>query len=243
MTLVRIAPLLLSVYLGGVCLLPSCETDHDTLTGVEVTMRTAHHVDGTPLEFDTMTYVNAQGNHYSVTRLQYYLHGLRLIGTADHTVADAFLVNGRENLPIRLSNVPVGHYSGISLVMGLVPEANVSGGLPGTVANMQMVWPDQMGGGYHFLKLEGRYSPSFTANTHGYAIHLGNNGCQVYATVNQAFDVQEGTEFTLHLNLNETFHGPNPYDLDSANYTMGDMHYMQLVAANLSDAFTLTVAP
>ena len=37
-----------------------------------------------------------------------------------------------------------------------------------------MAWPDVMGGGYHFLKLEGHYKKDSLLA--GYAMHIGQNG-------------------------------------------------------------------
>jgi hypothetical protein len=43
-----------------------------------------------------------------------------------------------------------------------------------TLDNLNMAWPTAMGGGYHFLKMEGHYLDSLNTNQ-GYAIHIGKN--------------------------------------------------------------------
>ena len=49
-----------------------------------------------------------------------------------------------------------------------------------------MAWPTAMGGGYHFMKVEGHYLD--TSNTiQGFAIHLGKNNNLVNVLINQYF--------------------------------------------------------
>ncbi|MCF8258354.1 MAG: hypothetical protein K9J06_12435 [Flavobacteriales bacterium] len=215
---------------------------------VALSLHVRHHVDGTALSFDTLVYVNASNNLYSVTRLQYYLHGIRFIGSPgqdDYEVTDAFLVDGRELLEFDLGKVPVGEYLGISLIIGLHPDLNCTGCLPPTTPNVEMAWPDLMGGGYHFMKFEGHFKADGGAgNQHGFAIHLGNNGTQGQCSMDGPFTVtEEGGTVELSYNLNEVFHDPNTYDMDTLTYTMGNMPAMVRVAANLSNAFSFTFAP
>lgn len=221
-----------------------CNTDSETENGI-LSISVSHHVDGNAMAFDTLQYLNASDNLYSVTRLQYYLDGITFIGTSgndDHLLTDAILVDGRLPLDFNVGGVPVGEYSGIVLTIGIVPDRNCTGCLPPTVPNVLMAWPDPMGGGYHFMKFEGHFRANGgTGAQHGFAIHLGDNGAQGQCTLMQPFIVTEvGGTVHLSFNLNEVFHGPNLYDMDTLTYTMGNMPAMQLVAANLANAFTFS---
>lgn len=236
--LITVLPM--AVMLGG------CDTDDGQ--GASVTLTVQHQVDGTELTFDTLSYLNAADNLYSVTRLQYYLHGIRLIGAsgqADHDVAAPILVDGRLPLDFTLDDVPLGSYSGIAMTIGILPEQNCTGCLPATTPNMQMAWPDPMGGGYHFMKFEGYFRANGgTGAQHGFAIHLGDNGAQGLCDMEGAFTVGEtGGTLQLSFNLNEVFRSPNGYDMDTLTYTMGNMPVMMLVAENLSNAFTFNYVP
>jgi len=221
-----------------------CDTESETESG-NLSISVSHHVDGSAMAFDTLQYLNASDNLYSVTRLQYYLDGITFIGASgndDHVLSDAILVDGRIPLDFNIGGVPVGDYDGIVLTIGIVPARNCTGCLPPTVPNVQMAWPDPMGGGYHFMKFEGHFRANGgTGTQHGFAIHLGNNGAQGHCTMMQPFTVTEaGGTVHLSFNLNAVFHGPNTYDMDTLTYTMGNMPAMQLVAANLANAFTFS---
>ncbi len=202
-----------------------------------------HHVDGAPLEWDAITFTNEAGHAYSVTRLEYYISQVTLLGatccgTPDHVIPGPFLINAATPATIDLGLLPAGEYRGATVLLGLPPDLNQTGALPNTAENVAMAWPDQMGGGYHFMKLEGHFLNGATPT--GYAMHLGRNENLVVCDLPQSFalDGQGGT-FTLRFNINEVFRTPNTYDLPSGNYSMGSMALMALLRDNCIDAFTI----
>lgn len=202
-----------------------------------------HTVEGRPLEMDTITYENAAGNRFSVTRMLYYLSGITFIDEDGnrHTMAGAHLVDARDEGTWMwcAGNVPAGKYLGMELSIGLVPDLNTFGALPNTVENNAMFWPEQMGGGYHFLKLEGHFIDNKSQNT-GYALHLGTNETLTQITLDRGFSVGlDKTGLTLRLDIMEWFRSPHNYDLNEGYYSMGDSALMALVCKNGKDVFTL----
>lgn len=132
----------------------------------------AHHIDGDPLVRDTIRYMNEAGHAYSITRLEYYISQITLLGatccgTPDHIIPGPFYINAAAHSPIDLGQLPAGEYRGATLLLGLPPVMNQTGALPNTPENSGMAWPDQMGGGYHFLKFEGHFLNGITPT--GYA--------------------------------------------------------------------------
>lgn len=209
------------------------------------TLSVAHHVDGAPLGFDTMVYDNEAGYAYSISRVQYYLSRIVLLGTsatANDTLPGPFYIDVAGTNEFDLGALPVGTYSGALLLVGLPPEWNMTGGLPNTLQNLNMAWPDPMGGGYHFLKVEGHFMDGSAVT--GFALHLGTNACLPVAVVDQPFTIgaAPGT-LTLRFNVNELFRTPHTYDLSDGNYIMGDTVLMTRVAENAADAFTLDLLP
>ncbi len=203
-----------------------------------------YHVDGLKLIPDSLMYINLAGNRYSVTRLQYYLSGFRFYNpVADETLAvdtfffiDAFS-NSYNSINISL---PEGYYDLLCLYVGLPPKLNRTGALPPTFENLSMQWPDIMGGGYHFLKLEGYFKSSDTAPPQGYALHLGTNIALVNACipVSVVIEPDKRTSLMLTMNINEWFRNPNMYDLSQKSYIMGDTIRMKMIAQNGWNVFS-----
>jgi len=123
----------------------------------------SHVVDGLPLTYDTLLYTNEAGALYSVTKVEYYLSELVLMGTgstANDTLHGPWYVNAAGVTDFDLSSLRAGTYSGATMLLGLPPALNITGALPNTIENINMAWPEPMGGGYHFIKFEGRFVPT-----------------------------------------------------------------------------------
>jgi len=202
-----------------------------------------YEVDGEELEFDTARYFNAANNRFSVSKLEYYISNLTLIGDDGELFAsnDIHLINARNESAIAFSvlNIPVKNYSGISFNIGLIPKQNKSGSLPPTLENRNMAWPEPMGGGYHFLKLEGHVIDSIGTRS-GYAMHLGTDTCLIHLTLKRLMVVQyQNQRMNLTMNVNEWFSNPNVYDLSVNNYNMGNQGRMLEIAQNGASTLTL----
>ena len=203
------------------------------------------HVDGSPLRPDTVIYTNEMGHAYSITRVEQYFSGLTLlgaVGTADHVIEGPWYINAEEVDHFDLGELPVGDYTGATVQLGLPPALNVTGVLPATLANVNMAWPEPMGGGYHFMKFEGHFIHNGTPD--GFAMHMGLNDNLVHCAMPGPFSLG-GTADTLVLrfNLNEVFRTPHTYDLATGNQSMGSMMLMGLLRDNSADAFTLEHRP
>lgn len=220
-----------------------CKKESIETLPIPVEIAINHNVGELPLEMDTIKYVNAAGNSFSVNRMLYYVSGFVLteINDTKHRMDTAFLINAEDHstMSFVLGTLPQGEYSTISFCIGLIPELNEFGSLANTLENNAMFWPEQMGGGYHFMKLEGHYlnhDQSFS----GYAMHLGTNSAQVDITLNSNF-IHDSERHTLHLEMNllEWFQTPTTYDLNDGNYSMGNEGLMTILSKNGSDVFTL----
>jgi hypothetical protein len=200
------------------------------------------HVAGsTPLIFDSMLYQNKAGNKFSVTRLQYYLSSIqlyymnRLVAKTD-SIYYIDASSGPSNITIPVLNTLA--FDSIAFTVGIDAPLNISNSLPPTYANTEMIWPDAMGGGYHFLKLEGHWKSSLGIS--GYAVHLGRNTFQIQAGDNCYMEVQQGktSAMALVMNVYEWFESPHVYDIEKdGNYTMGSATLMRKVSDNGQNAF------
>ncbi len=210
-------------------------------------LKVSYEVDGQPLEFGKLKYRNDAGNVYSVTRLQYYISRVSLWNAEKGwVVVDTPFYLDAKRWPIQefvVGQFPTGTYDSIRFHVGLQPEWNQHGKLPSTIENEEMKWPTMMGGGYHFLKLEGNFKKSDTSSTvDGYALHLGTNVALVTIRLPASITIPENgqpVEVHLRMNVNEWFNNPYDYDLSEKGYIMGDTLRMQKIAENGSDVFRL----
>lgn len=225
-------------------LIYSCKPDEKPIkTGKEVQIAIEHVVDGIPIEKGKVNYTNASGNEYSITRLEYYLSNFRFITENGEIIVhdqvyyiSAFDTNTHTLI---INDLPPTDYTKIIYNFGLTPGRNLSNSLPNTNENANMFWPEMMGGGYHFMKLEGRYRD--TTALSGYAIHLGTNVCTM--EVSKDVSISNKTDvgrLTLTKNINEWYTNPKDYDfINHGRYTMGDTVLMEHIIENGQTVFTL----
>jgi hypothetical protein len=204
-----------------------------------VNIHISHSVGAQELYYDSVCYTNAKKENYSISRLQYYLSDIHFYKDGklqyfwNHTLyIDAF----KEQPNIFLGNISPFTYDSISYLIGVPAVRNQHGMLPSTYENLAMEWPDIMGGGYHFIKLEGHWRAANDIS--GYAIHLGTLPCIVQGSISVkgTFTAGENHVLTLHMDINEWFQHPYAYSFEHDGvYTMGDSLLMNLIAINGKD--------
>lgn len=201
-----------------------------------------YHVDGEALVQDEMNYTNQAGNDFSVNTIHYYLSSFSLQKSNnewvdfDNIAYFSAFESGKNQLVLK--NVPVGDYQQMKMVIGLLPENNASGGLPAETDHINMAWPDMMGGGYHFLKLEG-YFMDDSSKTKGYAMHIGKSSFHSNVALVNDFKVESADTLKLTMNVAEWFKNPNTYDFNiNGNYSMGKDSSMRKLSENGVDVIS-----
>jgi hypothetical protein len=123
----------------------------------------------------------------------------------------------------------------------MAPAQNISNSLDNTPENINMQWPEVIGGGYHFLKFEGRYLDSANINQ-GFTMHIGTNDMPIQhqkIAINVEVVESVSAELELKMNINEWFKNPYTYDFNKdGNYTMAIPELMVLLKNNGYDTFT-----
>lgn len=203
-----------------------------------LSLEASHHFDQQSILPDSVHLVNEAGYDLSISRLQYFLSGIRL-HKADGTTAllkDILYVDMEAANKWRLYDIPAGTYTGISFLIGLDSANNFHERLPATPEHLNMEWPEPMGGGYHFLKMEGHYRDQ--DRLQGYAMHVGGNGFTI-ETERIPVSLTIGADaaaLSLQMNVAEWFRNPHTYDFNlHGNYTMGDAPAMQMLTENGRD--------
>ena len=204
----------------------------------EISLNLGYEINGKPLVTDTLYYENEAGNQFLITEIQWFLSNIELKNVAGDWImlhqpglADTLDISRvyyidtdiPESQTLHSSSVKVGHYTAIRFTFGL-DETDNQTGLFTDPPESEMFWPDMLGGGYHYMKLNGKY-----LNTESHlaplAIHLGigqNEDCtefyQNYFIVELPIDftVKANTENQLDLTMviDNWFRNPHTIDFD-----------------------------
>jgi hypothetical protein len=243
---VKIAPLtLLSV------VLISCHKN-DTCEGTlikngNILIRFAHLNNGNELLFDTMIYKTSVGNQYLIDDLQYFISGFQL-----HKAKDKWLQIGSDKgihyidaqdkstfLWKVTDGIPPGIYDSVSLIFGLDAADNISFRFPDP-PERDMFWPEILGGGYHYMKMDLKWKNNSMTNPMPFMFHLGIGQMyqgdstntdsiigyiQNYFTVKSAspfvIDENKITQISFIMNIEKWFDSQNAFDF--SDYPMGIM--------------------
>lgn len=209
-----------------------------------------HNVDGAPLVTDTMIYLNAAGNDYLVNEVQYfisdvYLHksnGSKIMinkWTDIHYIDNDIPSTQKWNV---YDEIPVGDYDSITFTFGISEEKNYSLRFVNPPESF-MTWPEYLGGGYHYLKLNGKWDNDTITQNRPFEFHLGIG--QIYDTNNvvtgfvqnyfkvvlhnSAFSIikDQTREIEIVMNIENWF--KNPYIYDHGDYAENTMQCQEAI--------------
>ena len=191
------------------------------------------YVDGNALQTDTMMYVNAAGNHYLIYEIQYFVSSVTIYNNGKETILKGW--EKEHYIDSEISNtlswevydkIAPGDYDSLSFTLGFIDADNQSFMFVNPPES-NMVWPEYLGGGYHYMKINGKWKPT-TGNNRGFAFHLGRG--QVYdanndpiSFIDNSFRVSmnhsdftiakdKTTKLTIRMNVEEWFKNPTIYD-------------------------------
>lgn len=226
----------------------------------------SHLAEDEPLITNQMIYENAAGNPYEVTEIMYFISDLTLYHN------DGRIIKPSEwegihytdtNIPSTLEwiagkNIPSGLYDSLTFTFGLCEEQNQSFMFVNP-PEVNMAWPEVLGGGYHYLMLNGWWT-DLQEVRRPFNFHLGigqiyeNNSGQVsditgfvhnHFTVNPTggpFSIaNEGiTELTLTMHIKSWFETPFIYDHNQwGGAIMQIQEAMYIGSMNGRDAFSI----
>ncbi|MFC1731119.1 MbnP family protein [candidate division KSB1 bacterium] len=216
------------------------------LKDYQITFKFLHKLGDEPVEFDTIKYVNTFGNKYSVATLKYFISNITLhkadgksfLFDEDHYV-DALDNSTISYTPIEM--VPEGAYSQISFVFGLEADKNKTGRFVNPPKN-RMEWPEGMGGGYHFMKLEGKYdSGKLIKSFQAHSGPLDGRPYYFYVTLKGSSFTIDGKdkEIEIIMDINKWWINPHTLDLNNITSIMGNHSVQQQLKENGADVFSV----
>lgn len=224
-------------------------------------------VDGELLKTDTLAYVNEAGNHYMVNEVQYFISKFTLYfnNGESYTVKDNMGIHYVDSdIPDTRywsvpDDIPSGYPDSIVFVFGL-DEADNQSNIFLNPPESNMFWPEQLGGGYHYMKMNGKY-----LNNNGiqapFNFHLGigqtyDTTGQVTGFVQNYFKVSfplvmlsslpveikpnQTTNLILTMNIESWFKTPNTWDFNTMGVMMmQNQEAMHAACENGRDVFLI----
>jgi len=233
----------------------------------KIKFKFTHLIDGIPLQKDSIMYVNAAGNSYGVFDVMYFVSDVTLY-KSDGSIK---LINEWKDInyvdvdiPSTLTwdvydEIPAGEYDSITFVFGIPTEKNKSFMFV-NYPEVNMMWPDVLGGGYHYMMINGKWKDS-SGIANNFDFHLGigqlyhSNATDcidsIYAFVQNYFTVSlPGSSFTLLksetkemeivMNIESWFKTPHNFDFNYWGANIMQLQpAMQVVKENGYDVFTI----
>ena len=220
----------------------------------DLTLVVSYEVNGQSLVTDTLCYTNEAGNRFLVAEIQWFFSNMEICDAQGRwiTLGDVFYIdtNIPESHALRINSLPVGVYNKLRFTFGLDDADNLTGRFSNP-PERDMFWPEPLGGGYHYMKLNGKYLDG-NGNLAPMNIHLGrgqnanltefyDNSFRVELPVD--LTITEDGENTLNLvmTIDNWFRSPHLYDINTfGSAIMQNQEAQRLLKENGNDVFSVT---
>ena len=209
--------------------------------------------DGTDVtinDLGTTQFTNAHGETLNISNLRYLISKI-VFENAD---GDIFLLNGYQLVNVSDPNtslfspegsLPEGLYT-LKFVYGFNEMDNIDGAYP-ELNSASWNWPQMLGGGYHFLQMDGMYNVD-SAIAAPYNYHHGTAKLSdtefeqnfVNFEFNNSIFISSNTQIEIQFNLAELFKNPNLWDLNQYNSSlMPNYDAQKMMQQNAATAFSI----
>ena len=206
-----------------------------------------YSVNNEPLITDTLCYTNEAGNEFLITEIQWFISKWELQDEQGRWIASDRIFYIDTNIPesqiLRMDSIPIGKYKKVRFTFGLDESDNRSGRFSDPPES-NMFWPEQLGGGYHYMKLNGKFvneaGQLVPLNIHLGRLHEDDN--HITVELPMEFTVKENAENQLHLTMiiDNWFRSPNVYDFDEwGSAIMENPTAQRVLKENGNDVFTI----
>lgn len=243
----------------------ACKEEESSTGKISITFEELD--DNYPLVTDSVKYVNAAGNEYLVTEVQYFISNLKLYyqdGSTHIILQDDGIHYRDSDIPetakwIINDDVPEGVIDSITFTFGLDEETNKTGLFPNPPES-NMFWPEEIGGGYHYMKLNGKWLDR-NAMINPFNFHLGigqtydTTGAitgfvqnyfkvNIYLAVYSSFIIKvnpgQTTDLSLAMNIESWFETPHTWDFNNMHgMMMQNQEQLKMACENGYDVFSI----
>lgn len=220
----------------------------------DLSLNIGYSINGKPLITDTLDYENEAENRFLITEIQWFISKMELQDERDNWIPlepRVFYIdtNIPESQTLNITSIPIAKYKTLRFVFGLDEEDNQTG-LFSNPPEANMFWPEPLGGGYHYMKLNGKYLDE-NEQLAPLNIHLGigqnedkTEFYQNYFSVALPIDltISETAENQLDLIMivDNWFRNPNLYDFNEyGSAIMQNQAAQQALKENGNDVFRI----
>ncbi|MGC6431884.1 MAG: MbnP family protein [Jejuia sp.] len=224
------------IYATLIILCAACESESEVAASrANVSFNFSHSWHGemiTKNDLNTIKFRNENGELLSIERLRYLISNItfttsnnEILVLSGYNLVD--FVNEENLIFIPSGTIPSGNYSNVSFTFGFNNEDNYNNYPDLNSASWSV--PAQLGGGYHYMQLEGRFIDNTSTET-GYAYHairaVDNSGAELqfqdtFFKVNLgAVEITNNTIINVEMDVAEWFKNPNTWDLNVLNTTL-----------------------
>ncbi|MBL4606070.1 MAG: hypothetical protein JKY02_10520 [Flavobacteriaceae bacterium] len=247
----------LLLILCAVFLINSCISTNDTdVNTVGITVNFTHSWGDTPVtnaDFNSINFTNANGELLSIERLRYLISEIVLTheNGAVSVLNGYNLVDVTNNTNLSFTTSPIitpGNYTNVSFRFGFRDSNNINGAyLDLNTVNFNV--PGMLGGGYHYMQLDGKYLDNTTEAPFNYHVIRAVNTTDPNNLLFQdtsfivnlgAITIGDSTGLTIEMDIAEWFQNPNTWDLNLLNTVlMPNFNAQLMMNANGASVFSL----
>ena len=220
----------------------------------DLSINIKYSVNGKALITDSLCYHNEAGNEFMITEIQWFISKMELQDEQGEWIAlepriTYIDTNIPESQTLKIASIPVGKYKTLRFTFGLDEEDNQTG-IYSDPPESNMFWPEMLGGGYHYMKLNGKFVNA-ESQLVPLAIHLGigqnadhSEFYQNYFIVEDPIDldIAENAENQLDLCMivDNWFRNPNLYDFNEfGSAIMQNQAAQQILKENGKNVFRI----
>lgn len=217
-----------------------------------------HTVNGSVLQKEAMNYTNLAGNSYEVDEIQYFISEIMLKTSEGKTVSiasdsaihyvDMDISSTLAWKPADL--IPETQYDSISFVFGINKAKNITG-LFVNPPERDMFWPDMMGGGYHYMKMNGKWkAPGDVIKAFNFHLGIGMGSMGMFyqnyfkVTLPFRYSLRASNQFIVFtMNIEKWFESPNVWDWNTiGGQIMQNQAAMNMACQNGAHVFAVSVS-
>ena len=226
-------------------LFTSCKKDTAIISNLTVNF--SNTIDETTLLGDTIQYTNSSNQDYSVITLKYLISDITLTNSdgVETLLKEVhyFDLSNSASFNFLIENLAYDNYTSISFTMGLDTNQNKTNLYVDEDFHASMFWPDFMGGGYHYMKLEGAFNNDSTF----YNTHTGGTMGMDFS-FNKKFDISlisnssnQNADLNINMEINNWYNSPNAIELTTDGIMGNKAKQMQLKENGNLDVFSVSI--
>lgn len=219
------------ILLVAIPIFVACSSDDDANSNtVSVTLKFSQNWEGVPVapsDLSSTVYTNELGNQLNISSLRYLISKMEL----KNSEGEIITVGGFQLVDLSnpdtftfesLAAIAPGNYT-FSFVYGFNEQDNQSGVYP-ELNQVSWNWPEMLGGGYHFLQLDGNYnvnSDPSPFNFHNGTARVGEDDFEqnfVVFNFSNTLNINSNTNtIEIKMDISEWFKNPHTWDLNEYN--------------------------